>query len=566
MTDFDAIVVGSGLSGGWVAKELCERGLKVCVVERGRDIAPTEDYTDFQDPWEQEHLGLLSDETKRDYPIQHTLYTFKNNTKQFWVKDNDHPYIVPEGQKYSWMRGYHTGGRSITWGRQSYRMSEVDFAANAKDGHGVDWPIRYADIEPWYAHVERFAGISGSSEGLEILPDSVFQPPFELTCAEQEFKRRVEGAFPGRKVIPSRVAHLTRPTEEQLALGRGKCQVRNVCHRGCLFGAYFSSNSATLPAARNTGNLTLLNNTAVHGLDYDAKTRRVTGVRTMNVETREARTLTARVVFLNAGTIPTSLILLNSKSRGFESGIANSSGQVGRNLIGHAMGATTTASVPGFLDKNVKGRRPGGFYIPRFRNHTEEGEGFLRGFGYQGLLERADWGAQSSGKGIGVELKKRTQTPGPWRMWMMAFSEILPSTKNHVRLHESKTDKWGFPVPVLDARVGSNEIASLRQASRDARKMLQEAGYLDIAGDDPATLMPSTPGESIHEMGTARMGKDPRTSVLNKWNQTHDVENLFVTDGSLMASGGCQNPSLTFMAFSARAANYAADRMQEGTL
>lgn len=564
--DFDVIVVGSGMSGGWVAKEMAERGLKVCVLERGRDIVPAEDYTDFEDPWQHEQLNMKSAQDWEDYPVQAEVYAFHSYTKQFWVKDTEHPYITPEGQDYKWRRGYHTGGRSIMWARQTYRLSEIDFNANKTDGHGVDWPVRSADITPWYEHVEKFAGISGSEEGLEILPDSVFQPPHDLTCGELELKKKVEAAFPGRKVIPGRVANLTAPTQEQLELGRGKCQARDHCFRGCSYGAYFSSNSATLPAARRTGNLTLMNDMAVHSLDYDADTNRVSGVRTVNTQTKAAATLTARVVFLNAGAIPSAMILMNSKSDSFKTGLANSSGQLGHNLMDHIIGGRAHGILPGFEDKYVFGRRPNGIYIPRFRNHTEEAEGFVRGFGYQGGVHRANWRSAIDKPGIGADYKAANRTPGVWWAQITGFGEVLPNYDNHIRLHETKTDKWGFPTPILDAKNGKNEAAIMRQAGIDARAMLEAAGCTHIGGDDPENTELAPPGNGIHEMGSARMGRDPKTSVLNKWNQSHDVPNLFITDGSFMTSAGCQNPSLTYMAFSARAANHAADLLQAGEL
>ncbi len=566
MADFDVIVVGSGMSGGWVAKELCERGFKVCVIERGREITPEKDYTDFEDPWDHKFLNKISPRDKAEYPIQSEVYAFHNYTKQFWVKDTEHPYETPRGKPYRWRRGYHMGGRSIMWGRQSYRLSEIDFEANKKDGHGVDWPLRYADIAPWYDHVEKFAGISGSLEGLDILPDGVFQPPHELSCGERHFKEKVEATFPGRKVIPGRVANLTQPTAEQTALGRGKCQARDHCYRGCSYGAYFSSNSATLPAARNTGNLTMMTDTAVHSVDYDPATGRATGVKTINTKTKAGGTVTARIVFLNAGTIPTTMILLNSKSESFKNGLANSSGQLGHNLMDHIIGGRGFGVLPGFEDRHHYGRRPNGFYIPRFRNHTEDGEGFIRGFGYQGRVYRGQWHSSAFGPGVGKDYKAKNQTPGPWYMHIVAFGEILPNYDNHIRLHPTKTDQWGLPIPIIDAKQGENEIKIVRQASKDTRAMLEAAGCTNIDGADPKTETGSPPGDGIHEMGTARMGRDPKTSVLNKWNQSWDVPNLFISDGSFMTSSGCQNPSLGYMAFSARAANHAAKLLKDGTL
>lgn len=566
MTDFDVIVVGSGMSGGWVAKEMCEKGFKVAVIERGRAVTPEKDYTDFTDPWDTEHLNRKTEQDRQDHPIQSNVYAFQTYTRQFWVNDNDHPYETADDTDFIWYRGYHEGGRSIMWGRQSYRMSEIDFEANKKDGHGVDWPVRYADLKPWYDYVERFAGISGSMEGLDILPDGVFQPPHDLTCGEEVFRDAVESSFPGRRVIPGRVANLTEPTQEQMELGRGKCMARDHCFQGCSFGAYFSSNSATLPAARRTGNFTLISDTAVHKVIVDEATGRATGVETVDVKTGEKSVVTARVVFLNAGTIPSTMILLNSATEAASNGLANSSGQLGRNMMDHHSGARGSAIIPGNLDKHTFGRRPNGFYIPRFRNHTEEAEGFVRGYGYQGSVLRDRWWTSMGKKGVGESFKAEARTPGPWRMGMIAFGEVLPNEKNHVRLHQRKTDQWGFPVPVLDVAWGENERNMVRQAVRDTRAMLEAAGGIDIQTDDPDTVEPAPPGIGIHEMGTARMGRDPATSVLNKWNQAWDIPNLFVTDGSFMTSGGCQNPSLTYMAFSARAANHAAELMKEGAL
>ena len=566
MTDFDVVVVGSGMSGGWVAKEMSEQGFKVAVIERGRAVTPEKDYTDFTDPWDVEHLNRKTEQDRRDHPIQSNVYAFQTYTRQFWVNDNDHPYETADGTDFIWYRGYHEGGRSIMWGRQSYRMSEIDFEANKKDGHGVDWPVRYADLKEWYDYVERFAGISGSMEGLDILPDGVFQPPHDLTCGEEVFRDAVETSFPGRRVIPGRVANLTEPTQEQMELGRGKCMARDHCFQGCSFGAYFSSNSATLPAARRTGNFTLIPDRAVHKVIVDEATGRATGVETVDVKTGEKSVVTARVVFLNAGTIPTTMILMNSATEAASNGLANSSGQLGRNMMDHHSGARGSAIIPGNLDKHTFGRRPNGFYIPRFRNHTEEAEGFVRGYGYQGRVMRDRWWSSMGKKGVGESFKAEARTPGPWRMGMVAFGEVLPNEKNHVRMHQSKTDQWGFPVPVLDVAWGENERNMVRQAVRDTRAMLEAAGGIDIQTDDPDTVEPAPPGIGIHEMGTARMGHDPATSVLNKWNQAWDVPNLFVTDGSFMTSGGCQNPSLTYMAFSARAAHHAAELMKEGSL
>ena len=565
MYDFDAIIVGSGMSGGWVAKELAERGLKVAVIERGRDIDPVEDYKDHVDPWDTPNLGRKTPEDLKKHPIQSEVYAYNQNTKQYWVDDNEHPYITPEGQDYKWRRGYHKGGRSLMWGRQTYRLSEIDFEANKKENIGVDWPVRYKDIAPWYDHVERFAGISGSSEGLEILPDSVFQPAHELTCAEDVFKEKVESSFPGRKVIPGRVAHLTQPTEEQMELGRGKCQSRALCERGCIFGAYFSSVSATLPAAERTGNMTMITNVAVHKLEYDHEKNRISGVQTVDVKTKATKTYTARMVFLNAGTIPSTMILLNSANAHFPNGLANSSGQLGKNLMDHVGCARAGGIMPGMMDKYHVGRRPNGFYIPRFRNHTEEGQDFVRGYGYQGRIYR--YGNQNvNSPGVGEEYKMTGRKPGPWSYSIIAFAEILPDERNRITLHSSKKDKWGLPVPIIDAKMRENEIKLIKQATKDGIEMMKAAGIVNPRHDNPENPHIPAHGNGIHEMGTARMGRDPNTSVLNGFNQSWDIPNLFISDGSFMTSGGCQNPSLTYMAFSARAADHAAKLLKDGVI
>ncbi len=563
LADFDAIVVGSGMSGGWSAKELAERGLKVLVLERGPEINPERDYTDQIPPWERPNLDRIpQDEIAEHYPKQYggVAYAIKETTKHFWVKDDEHPYEEAEGTSYDWLRGYHTGGRSIMWSRQAYRLGPQDFEANQREGVGVDWPVRYDDIAPWYDHVERFAGIAGNSDGLTQLPDGVFQPPFALTCAEEEFKARVEAAFPGRNVIPARVAHITDATAEQRSLGRSECRVRNRCEHGCAYRAYFSSLNATLPAARRTGNLTMVHNAIVQSIDYDPETSRVTGVRVIDAETNERRVYTARVLFLNASTIASAMILLQSTSETFPNGLANRSDQVGRNLMDHISGAGARGLIRGFEDKTVYGRRPGGIYIPRYANITETEKPYLRGFGFQGGATPV---VSTNGPGIGRAFKELHRAAGPWRVSIGAFGEQLPSPNNRVTLHRSRRDQWGNPLAVLNVTYGDNERIMLQEARKDAIAMLEAAGCSDIVSGDVEL---TKPGNRIHEMGSARMGRDPATSVLNGRCQAHDIRNLFVTDGSFMASSACQNPSLTYMAMSARAANYAADLMADGTL
>ncbi len=566
MADFDAIVVGSGMSGGMSAKELTERGLKVLVLERGPEIIPQRDYVDQLAPWETPNFDSVpQDEIEKHYPKQYggVAYAIKESNKNFWVKDDEHPYEEAEGTSYDWLRGYHTAGRSIMWSRQTYRLSDLDFEANKKDGYGVDWPIRYADLVPWYEKVETFAGISGSAEGLPQLPDSVFQPAFELTDAEKELKSKVETTFPERNIIPARVAHITQVTDEQRSLGRTNCQARNRCHFGCTFKAYFSSLNATLPAAERTGNLTMVHNAIVQSVEYDAESNRVTGVRVVDAETNEKKLYTARIIFLNASAIASAMILLQSKSQAYPTGLANRSDQVGRNLLDHVSGAGAAGLMSGFDNMKVFGRRPsGGIYIPRYANLNGQDKPYLRGFGFQGgSTPIGDSGGQIAG--IGREYKEAHKKPGPWRISIGAFGEQLPNPDNRVTLHASKRDRWGNPLALFNVRYSDNEHTMLQEASKDAVAMLEAAGCTNITAS-PVSL--TKPGNRIHEMGSARMGRDPATSVLNGWCQAHEIPNLFITDGSFMTSSACQNPSLTYLAFSARAAHYAADLLADGVI
>ena len=562
MTDFDAIVVGSGMSGGWSAKELCERGLKVLVLERGPEIKPERDYVDQLPPWEQKNLDRISqDEIEKHYFKQYpgVAYAVKESNKHFWVKDDEHPYETVEGTEYDWLRGYHTAGRSIMWSRQSYRMGPQDFTANKDEGVAIDWPVRYDEIKPWYDYVEEFVGVAGNRDGLEQLPDGVYQPGFELTDAEKFFKSSVESTFPGRNVIQARVAHLTEATDEQRDLGRSNCQARNRCHFGCAFKAYFSSLHATLPAAERTGNMTIVHNAIVQTLEYDEDAKRVTGVRVIDAQTNERQFYSSKLVFLNASAIASAMILLQSKSEAFPNGLANTSDQVGRNLMDHISGAGANGLINGFENQKVFGRRPGGIYIPRYANITEEGKPYTRGFGYQGSASPiGNAGGQIAG--IGRTFKEAHRSPGPWRISIGAFGEQLPNPNNRVTLHPNKTDKWGNPIALFNVSYGENEHVMLEEARKDAVAMLEAAGCTNITSN-PVNL--TVPGNRIHEMGSARMGNDPSDSVLNKWCQTHDVPNLFVTDGAFMTSAACQNPSISYMAFTARACDHAVKLMQD---
>ncbi|MFM1856057.1 MAG: hypothetical protein RLZ83_1366, partial [Pseudomonadota bacterium] len=441
---FDAIVIGSGMSGGFAAKELCERGLKVLLLERGRDMDPKKDSTDHLMPWELPlNNRVPEEEVTRDYAVQRQCYAFTAATKAFWAKDSEQPYSTPDDKPFSWIRGNHLGGRSVMWGRQSYRLSQMDFEANAKDGHGCDWPIRYADLAPWYDHVERFIGVAGSKEGLPQLPDGEFLPPFELNDAEKLLKAKVEASFPGRKVIPGRAANLSVAQPQHEELGRSSCQNRSICERACRFGAYHSSLNSSLPAARRTGNLTVVTDAIVQSLVHDPKTGRVSAVRVIDAKTHEGRTYQARIIFLNASTIGSAQILLNSASAAHPRGLANGSDQVGRNLMDHLYGMLTVAVFPGPEDSTYVGRRPTGLYIPRFRNVSEQAQGYVRGYGYQGGVSRAGWKSLALQPGlVGADLKQAAGTLGPWMATLVGFGEILPYAHNRMTLHATRKDKW----------------------------------------------------------------------------------------------------------------------------
>ncbi|WP_033923459.1 GMC oxidoreductase [Sphingomonas sp. 37zxx] len=561
--DFDAIVIGSGMSGGIAAKELCERGLKVLMLERGRDIDPATDFNDSVMPWELKNNNMVAEEeVARDYPVQRQNHSFSEATKHFWVKDTEHPYITPEDAPFGWIRGDHLGGRSIMWGRQSYRMSPMDFEANALDGHGCDWPIRYEDLAPYYDQVERFIGVAGAQDGLPQLPDGDFLPPFAMNDGEKFFKSAIETGFSGRKVIIGRAANLSVAQPHHTELGRGDCQNRSICERGCSFGAMHSTLSSSLPAARRTGNLTLVTDAIVQSILQDPATGKATGVRVIDRNTKVGRTYEARIIFLNASTIPTAQILLASANEQNPNGLANGSDQVGRNLMDHISGLVTGGVIPGALDTYYKGRRPTGIYIPRFRNISEDGDGYIRGFGFQGAALRTGGKPPAYLPGIGPGLKESARQLGPWMMFVAGFGEMLPNPENRVTLHRTKTDQWGMPLAHIACRYGPNEISMASQMLSDGKAMIEAAGGTVTFQTDKA----AAPGFGIHEMGTARMGNDPKTSVLNKYNQAHQVPNLFCTDGAAMSSSACQNPSLTYMALAARAAHNATQMLREGVI
>jgi len=557
--DFDAIVVGSGMSGGYAAKEFCEKGYKTLVLDRGKPIEHGNYETEFKAPWQMEFRGKMHrDEIKEKYAIQKKGHGVSDYTKHHFINDKENPYV--QEKPYLWTRSSKVGGKSVIWGRQSYRWNKMDFEANKKDGHGIDWPIRYDDLAPWYDHVEPFIGISGSYENLDELPDGKFLPALPLNVVERKVKAAIEAKFPGRKMIPARVAHLTEAHPVHLALGRGQCQSRSECARGCSWGGYYSSVSGSLPAAKRTGNMTLTANAQVQEVIYDSKTGKASGVRYVDTVTGESTTVTARIVFMCASTLGSLQILMNSTSDTYPNGIGNTSGVLGHYMMDHIGGSGARGTVPGHLDSYYKGRSPGGIYIPRFKNIKEQQGGYLRGFGYQGGARRAIW--RPNTVGIGKSFKEENRKPGNWRFSLWSFGEVLPHFNNRVSLHATGKDQWGMPLLVTSIEYGKNEEKMKKDMMDSAVEMLKAAGLQNVKGINRAT----PPGRSIHEMGGACMGIDPNTSYLNKWNQSHEVANLFVTDGAAFSSVSCVNPSITFMALTARAVDYADKQLKAGLI
>ena len=558
---YDAIVVGSGISGGFAAMELCKKGYKTLVLERGQMMKHGQYPTAGLDPWDLPNQNrVTAEEIAQDY--------FKQDRLNWWVREDhkhlinkDSDYDYDEVERFDWIRGHHVGGRSIMWGRHCYRWSDIDFEANAKEGIAVDWPIRYKDIAPWYDYAETFVGVSGQAEGLKQVPDGNFLPPFPLNCAEQHMREAVAKVYPLRVVTPGRIANLTQYNPEVHKGTRGQCQTRNRCVRGCPYGAYFSSLSATLPVAEATGNLTIRPDSIVHEIVFDKKTGKASGVRVKDRTTGEALEFFARIIFCNASTVGTTAILLNSRSETFPDGLGNSSGELGHNMMDHHYGMGASGMLPGMEDTYYKGRKPGGFYIPRFRNIDEATKraDYVRGFGYQGQASRGNNIPQGV---IGADLKKTIFEPGPYYVSMTCFGELLPYHENKMFLNFDKKDKHGMPTITFDAKLRENEMKMRVDGVQCAEEMLEAAGCKNISSYNAATA----PGACIHEMGTARMGRDPKTSVLNKWNQLHEVPNVFVTDGACMTSAGTQNPSITYMALTARAVDYLHKQVQDGVL
>lgn len=557
---YDAIVIGSGISGGWAAKELCDKGLKTLVLERGRNVAHIKDYpTTNMMPWEFEHRGRIPEDIQKENPVISRCYAFKEDAQHFFVKDTEHPYV--QDKPFDWIRGYQVGGKSLLWARQTQRWSQYDFEGPARDGFAVDWPISYQDLAPWYSHVEKFAGISGNKDGLDNLPDGEFLPAFELNCVEKYFKEKLESQFKGRNLIVARCAHVTSPQSVHLEQGRGQCQNRNLCQRGCPFGGYFSSNSSTIPWAMKTGNMTLRPHSVVHSVIYDDAKGKATGVKVIDAETREEIDFYAPVIFVNASALNTNLILLNSKSNRFPEGLGNDNGLLGKYVAFHNYRGKISAEYDGYLDSTTVGRRPTSGYIPRFRNVYQQETDFLRGyasgFGASRQVDR-DY------EGIGGSLKENLLNPswGGWRVGSHMMGETIPKESNFVSLDTQNTDEWGMPLLKVNVDYDDNDEKMTQDFFEQFTEMYEKAGFTNIRTRDTK----QAPGLDIHEMGGVRMGKDPKTSLLDKWNRLHACKNVFVTDGACMTSTSTQNPSLTYMAFAARSVDFAVKESKKGNV
>ena len=552
---YDAIVIGSGISGGWAAKELCEKGLKTIMLERGMNIEHVKDYKEAnKEAWDYPHRGRATEKMKEDYPKLKRDYPLNERNLDWWASDKDSPYTEVEGKRFDWFRGYHVGGRSLLWGRQSYRWSDMYFEENAKQGIAIDWPVRYKELESWYNYVEKIAGISGSVEHLPELPDSQFLPAMELNCVEKDMAAKMKTLYNGnRKFIIGRVAHAT------TVLDGRKCEFRNKCWYGCPFGGYFSTQSVTLPAAMKTGNLTLRPWSIVTKILYDKDKKRATGVEILDAETNKTYTYNAKIVFVNASALNSTWILMNSATDVWPDGLGSSSGELGHNVMDHHLNVSVSGTFEGYEDKYYFGRRANGIYIPRYRNFFGDKRDYLRGFGYQGSASRQGWNHDVAEYSIGGEYKDAISEPGGWTFGMGGFGETLPYHENKITLDKNVKDKWGLNVLSFDTELKENELKMRKDMLEDGKEMLTALGAKNVTGNDRNPYL----GRGIHEMGTARMGKDPKTSVLNKWNQVWDAPNVFVTDGAFMTSAACQNPSLTYMAFTARAADHAVEELKK---
>ncbi len=554
---FDAIVVGSGISGGWAAKELTEKGLKVIMLERGHDVKHVKDYVNAnKHPWDFPHRGRKTQEMRANYPVIDRDYPLSETNLDFWTNEKDCPYV--EVKRFDWYRGYHVGGRSLTWGRQSYRLGDLDFEANLKEGIGVDWPIRYKDIDPWYTYAEKFAGINGQKENFPGLPDGDYLPPMEMNCVEKDVAKRIREHYKGKRIFTmGRSANLTVPHNNRV-----NCQYRNKCSLGCPFGAYFSTQSATLPAAMATGNLTLRPFSIVTKILYDKDTKKAKGVEVLDAETNQTYEYLAKIVFLNASAFNSTWVLMNSATDMWPGGLGSSSGELGHNVMDHHFRCGASGSVEGYEDKYYFGRRPNGIYVPRFVNILDDKRDYVRGFGYQGGASREGWSREIAEMNVGAAFKDELCEPGEWRMGITGFGEMLPYHNNKISLHESQKDKWGLPVLAMEVEIKDNERKMRKDMMEEGKAMLEAAGLINVKTYDNEYAV----GMGIHEMGTARMGRDAKTSVLNEWNQVWDCKNVFVTDGACMTSAACVNPSLTYMALTARAADYAVSELKKGNL
>lgn len=554
---YDAIVIGSGISGGWAAKELTQKGLKTIMLERGRNVEHVKDYTSAtKDPWDFPHRGGRTQQMIEDYPVLKRDYPLNEKNLSYWVNEKESPYV--EVKRFDWYRGYQVGGRSLTWGRQSYRLSDMDFEANLKEGIAIDWPIRYKDIAPWYSYVEKFAGISGNRDGIAVLPDGEYMPPMDLNVVEKDVAARIKSHYNNnRHLIIGRTANITVPHED-----RTNCQYQNKCWLGCNFGGYFSTQSATLPAAAKTGNLTLRPFSIVTRILYDKDTKKATGVEIIDAETNQTYEYFAKVIFVCASAFNSTWILMNSATDVWEDGLGSSSGELGHNVMDHHFRCGAGGTIEGFEDRYYYGSRPNGFYIPRFRNVGEDKRDYIRGFGYQGSASRSGWSRSVAELSIGGEYKDMLSEPGAWGIGATAFGEILPYHENKISLDKNVKDKWGLPVLAMDCELKENELKMRKDMIQDAKEMLEAAGVKNVYTYDNEYFF----GQGIHEMGTARMGHDPKTSVLNKNNQVWDALNVFVTDGAAMTSAGCVNPSLTYMALTARAVDFAVKELNKQNL
>ncbi|RZF61924.1 GMC oxidoreductase [Sphingobacterium corticibacterium] len=555
---YDAIVIGSGISGGWAAKELTEKGLKTIMLERGRNVEHIKDYHANKDTWEYPHRGGRTKQMEKDYPVLKRDYPLNEKNLDFWVNEKESPYT--EVKRFDWYRGYHVGGRSLMWGRQSYRFSDLDFEANIKDGHGTDWPIRYADIAPWYSYAEKWAGISGNRDGLDVLPDGDFLPAMDFNVVEKDLATRLQKEYNGKRhFIMGRTANITRPHH-----GRVNCQYQNQCWLGCNFGAYFSTQSSTLPPAVATGNLTLRPFSIVTRILYDKDTQKATGVEIVDAETNQTYEFHAKVIFVCASAFNSTWVLMNSATDVWEGGLGSSSGELGHNAMDHHFRCGASGTVEGYEDKYIFGRRPTGLYVPRFVNvpGDDKKRDYVRGFGYQGAASRGRWSGEVAEMSVGGDWKDAMLEPGSWSVGFGAFGEILPYHENRIYLDKDKKDKWGLPVLAMDMEIKDNELKMRPDMMDEMKDMLEKIGVKNVSTYDSIYGF----GQGIHEMGTARMGTDSKNSVLNKHNQVWDAKNVFVTDGAAMTSGACVNPSLTYMALTARAVDFAVSELKKGNL